>query len=186
MARGVDRIYQIKITLDNISPPIWRRIEVPGKITLGELHSVIQPVMGWEDYHLHQFDIGEQHYGLPHPDDFYEMIDEREVQIQQAVGGEKFKFKYWYDFGDDWWHTLLVEKVFPAEQGVRYPRCINGKRACPPEDVGGPWGYADYVVAMSDPNHPEHDDMIEWRGPDFDPEAFDVDEVNKRLWARLR
>jgi len=91
------------------------------------------------------------------------------------------KFLYEYDFGDGWEHELLVEKILPAEPGVGYPRCLKGKRACPPEDVGGVWGYADFLEIMRDPNHPEHEDMLEWVGGEFDPEVFDLEEVNAEL-----
>jgi hypothetical protein len=179
-------IYQIKITLDYIKPPIWRRVQVPSTMTLAKLHSVIQAVMGWFDYHLHQFEIDGEYYGVPHPDDFEEVLDERKVRLDQIVAGEGTKFRYQYDFGDDWQHTLLVEKIVPPDSGVTYPICLKGKRACPPEDVGGPWGYAEFLEAIADPNHPEHEDMLEWSGGDFDPEAFDLADANAELRSRVR
>jgi hypothetical protein len=177
-------IYQIKVTLEYSKPPIWRRIQVPGDVNLRKLHRILQEVMGWSDYHLHQFIVGETYYGEPHPDyeGFgFQMRDEKRVKLAQIVPAEKFKFFYEYDFGDSWEHQLLVEKILPPEPGVHYPRCLKGKRACPPEDVGGVWGYDSFLEAIRDPDHPEHDDMLEWIGGEFDPEAFDLDEINATL-----
>ena len=177
-------IYQIKVTLKHGKPPIWRRIQVPGDVTLAKLHRILQIVMGWADYHLHQFIVGGAYYGEPHPD--YEawgpeMHNERRVKLEQIAPGEKSKFSYEYDFGDGWEHELLVEKILPPEPGVHYPCCLKGKRACPPEDVGGIWGYADFLEAIADPDHEDHEDMLEWIGGEFDPEAFDLDEINAEL-----
>jgi hypothetical protein len=174
-------IYQIKVTLKNSKPPIWRRIQVPGDVKLSKLHLILQEVMGWADYHLHQFIVNGIYYSTPHPDDFYEVKDERRVALHQVASGEKFKFIYEYDFGDSWEHELLVEKVMPPEQGAYYPRCIKGKRACPPEDVGGVWGYDDFLEAIKDPDHPEHEAMLDWVGGEFDPEEFDLDGINEAL-----
>jgi hypothetical protein len=179
-------IYQIKVTLDESKPPIWRRILVRSDITLEELHNVIQAVMmGWADYHLHQFIVGETYYGVPDPDygGFVEMRDESRVKLNQIVSGGKFKFRYEYDFGDSWLHNLLVEKILPPEPGQPYPVCIKGRRACPPEDVGGIWGYYGFLEAIQDPDHPRHEDYLEWIGGEFDPEAFDLDEANEALRA---
>lgn len=177
-------IYQIKVTLRGSKPPIWRRIQVPSDINLGKLHRILQVVMGWYDSHLHQFIMGGTYYGEPDPD--YramgmEMRGEKRVKLDQIVRGEKSRFRYEYDFGDSWEHELLVEKILPPEPGVRYPVCLKGKGACPPEDVGGVWGYSDFLEAIKDPRRPEHDDMLEWVGSEFDPEAFDLDEVNEAL-----
>lgn len=176
-------IYQIKVTLDHSRPPIWRRILVPSNITLARLHRVLQAVMGWADYHLHQFIVGQTYYGVPDPDygDWVEMRDERRVKLNQIVPGEGFKFRYEYDFGDSWMHTLLVEKILAPEPGQQYPACVKGKRACPPEDVGGIWGYYNFLEAIQDPDHPEHEDYLTWVGGEFDPEALDLDAVNAAL-----
>jgi len=173
-------IYQIKVTLRGSKPPIWRRIQVRSDTTLGELHHILQGVMDWAGYHLHQFIVGQTYYGVPHPDYGFDMADENRVKLSQIVTGEKFKFVYEYDFGDSWEHILLVEKILPPEEGVQYPVCIKGKRACPPEDVGGIWGYYGYLEAIQNPDHPEHEMMLEWSG-EMDPDAFDLDQVNKRL-----
>ena len=158
---------------------------MPGDVTLARLHRILQAVMGWLDYHLHQFIIDGTYYGEPHPDyeDWLEMKDERRFRLHQVAPGEGFRFTYEYDFGDSWGHTLLVEKVFPPEPGVRYPVCVKGRRACPPEDVGGIWGYYGFLEAMQDPDHPDHEMYTEWIGGEFDPEAFDLDEVNAALRA---
>lgn len=174
-------IYQIKVTLEDSKPPIWRRILVRSDIALGELHDILQAVMGWADYHLHQFIVGRTYYGVPHPDYGFDIRDEKRVKLNQIVTGEKFKFRYEYDFGDGWLHNLLVEKVLPPEPGQQYPVCVKGKRACPPEDVGGVWGYDDFLEAIRNPDHPEHEDYLVWVGGEFDPEEFALDEVNEVL-----
>ncbi len=178
------QVYQMKISLMDARPPIWRRVLVTDVTTLARMHDIIQTAMGWADYHLHQFMINGEYYGRPHPDDFYPMEDERRYTLKDIVSGEKFKFRYEYDFGDGWLHELLVEKILPLDPQTGYPVCIKGKRACPPEDVGGVWGYDSFLEAISNPKHPEHQDMLEWIG-EFDPEEFDLDEVNAQL-ASLR
>ena len=174
-------IYQLKISLRDTKPPIWRRVQVLSSTTLQELHFIIQESMGWYNSHLHQFLIDGVEYGKPAPEyDFY-VTDEAKVKLSKVVGGEKAKFSYTYDFGDDWEHTILVEKILPRDPKVIYQICIKGKRACPPEDCGGPWGYVEFLEAIQNPSHPEHDDMLEWIDGAFDPEEFDLDEVNQRL-----
>jgi len=176
-------IYQMKVVLDDTHPPIWRRIQVPGKVTLEELHQVLQVVMGWEDYHLHSFTIHGEYYGDPALDEFGELgtKDESRFRLNRLITEEGMRFHYDYDFGDGWEHTLLVEKIFSAEKGIRYPRCVKGKRACPPEDVGGVWGYGVALDAIKNPDHPEHDEYLQWISGEFDPEAFDLEGVNHRL-----
>ena len=183
MSRKPAPIYQIKITLDGIRPPIWRRIQAAGNTSLLKLHAIVQAVMGWEDYHLHQFTISDVTYGDPANDEWDEwgIEPEERYRLSQLISGEGFRFHYEYDFGDGWRHTLLVEKIAPAEKGIRYPICLKGKRACPPEDVGSVWGYHDFLQAIGDPDHPEHDQYLTWVGGSFDPEAFDLEEVNAGL-----
>ena len=179
-------IYQFKVTLKESDPPIWRRIQVPD-LTLGELHDVLQVVMGWEDDHLHQFIIRGAYYGPQDPDDMdwdmeTEMEDEEDILISKiAKMGRKVRFTYEYDFGDSWEHEIVLEKTLEPELKVKYPRCVEGARACPPEDVGGVSGYADFLEAMADPKHPEHREMKEWIGGKFDPEKFDLKAVNREL-----
>lgn len=176
-------VYQIKVTLDDTHPPIWRRIQVSEDTSLLKLHDIVQIVMGWEDDHLHSFLIEDQYYGRPEDDEYGEFgtIDEKRVKLKEVIPGEGFRFKYEYDFGDSWEHTLIVEKILPPEEGVRYPVCVKGKRACPPEDVGGVWGYENFLEAIRDPDHEEHDMYLEWIGDNFDPETFDLEGVNQSL-----
>jgi len=179
------RVYQLKITLKDSTPPIWRRVLVPENVTLFELHEIIQRVMGWQDYHLHQFTIAGQLYGNPEDDEFGDLNieNEKRYRLNQFGFREKSKFSYEYDFGDSWEHTLLVEKILPAEKGGRYPVCTAGKRACPPEDCGGICGYEEFLETIANPEDEEHDETLEWVGGDFDPEEFDLDEVNAALQA---
>ena len=174
-------IYQIKVTLDNSKPPIWRRLLVPSDVTLEKLHYIIQVAMGWTNSHLHQFIVDGIYIGEPHPDYGFEMQDERRIRLNQVTAQEGFKFRYEYDFGDSWLHTLLVEKVLEPEPGQQYPVCVKGRRACPPEDVGGVWGYAGFLEAIGDPNHSEHEMYLEWIGGEFDSEEFDLEETNEIL-----
>lgn len=173
--------YQMKVTLEDIKPPIWRRIQVTSATSLYRFHKILQTVMGWSESHLHQFIIDEMHYGEPSPDYGFKMKNEKTVKLSHVVSGENTKFYYEYDFGDSWYHKILVEKILPLEPDKHYPVCLKGKRACPPEDCGGISGYYDFLKAIQDPNNPEHEHMLEWVGGSFDPEAFDLDEINRKL-----
>jgi len=181
------QIYQLNIRLRDVRPPVWRRVQVPGELTLAELHKVIQTVMGWTNSHLHEFDIDGVRYGVPDPDwDEPETLDESKVKLSQLVR-EDSGFRYTYDFGDDWHHDVTVENVHVPEPGTRYPCCVAGRRACPPEDVGGPWGYEEFLAALADPTHDEHAHWMEWAGGGFDAGDFDVAAADKWLeqhrWA---
>lgn len=165
-------IYRLRITLQEVEPPVWRRVDVPAGYTLDRLHRVVQCAMGWGDYHLHQFDIDDMQYGPPEPDGMLEVVDEIDVRLD-AVCGKGSEFSYTYDFGDWWEHAIVVEDVVPAEPDVAYPNCRAGERACPPEDVGGPCGYLELLEALGDPADPRHEPMVEWLGRPYDPEAFD-------------
>lgn len=178
-------IYQLKVTLRHSKPPIWRRIQVPANTRLDQLHRILQLTMGWDNSHLHQFKVGQRYYGMTEPESDFDldMEDERKVTLAQLAPGVKKKLLYEYDFGDSWEHEILVEKIMQPEPGIAYPRCLTGKRACPPEDCGGIWGYGSLLEAISDPNHPEHAEMLEWLGEDFDPEAFDLDFINQEPGA---
>ena len=178
------QIYQLKITLKDLAPPLWRRVQVSNRMTLGDLHSVIQLAMGWSNSHMHQFKVGKTYYGSSYPDDFdgtTETKNEEQITVGEVLAKPKAKLTYEYDFGDSWEHEVVLEKTLPPEQGVKYPTCLDGKRACPPEDCGGVWGYANMLGVMDNPEHPEHDEMLEWLGEEFDPEAFSVEAVNKVL-----
>lgn len=179
-----DLLFQLKITLLEIKLPIWRRIQVPD-CTLDDLHEVIQAAMGWENYHLHQFIIGGVRYGMPDPDglEFGPKIkDESKVLLSEIApkSDKPFRFKYEYDFGDGWLHEIVLEGYPAIENGQKYPLCLEGSRACPPEDVGGPWGYADFLEAIADPKHERHSELLEWAG-EFGPEAFDAKQTTKAM-----
>lgn len=174
-------IYQLKVTLKGSKPPIWRRIQVVSDVSLAKLHQILQIAMGWTDSHLHQFMVGQTYYGVPDPQFDFEIEDEKKVRLSQIAPDVKKKFIYEYDFGDSWEHEIAVEKILQPEPGVRYPVCLAGKRACPPEDCGGMWGYESFLEAIRDPQHPEHDEMLEWVGGEVDSEAFELDPVNQDL-----
>lgn len=186
MKRKYDRVYQFKITLTHIQPPIWRRIQVPELYSFWDLHVAIQDVMGWFDYHLHEFEIiapdtgVKDSIGIPH-EDFdmeREILPGWEQKIADYFSMENRVAYYDYDFGDGWEHTVKLEKIIPRDKTVEYPICIGGKRACPPEDVGGVGGYEYFLKIISDPDHEEYEEMIEWAGGSFDPEHFDIEEVS--------
>jgi hypothetical protein len=179
-SRAGTKVYQLKITLKDTKPPIWRRVLVPN-CPLDTLHDVIQVAMGWDDDHLHEFEIdGERYTDEASASEMGGEVD-AEFDLDDLITKEKTKFTYHYDFGDDWRHEILVEKILPAGKGVAFALCVDGKRACPPEDCGGPWGYADFVDAIGNPSHERHEELLEWVGGEFDPEAFDPEEVNSRL-----
>jgi hypothetical protein len=177
--------YQIKVTLRKSQPPIWRRIRLRSDVTLAKLHRILQCPMGWEDAHLHQFTIQGERYGVPGEEDVgsRKTRDERKYKLSDVMPGEGAQFTYLYDFGDNWEHILVVESTLPPQEGVRYPSCLAGGRACPPEDVGGLPGYENFLEAIADDAHPEHKDFTEWIGGPFDPETCDVDAVNERMKA---
>jgi Plasmid pRiA4b ORF-3-like protein len=180
-------IYQLKITIKGCNPPVWRRIQVPD-CSLGELHEILQVVMGWENSHLHQFDVHGECYG-PLDDkgaDWDEgIMDEEKISISQiAESVRRVRFSYTYDFGDDWQHDVLLERTLDPGPRVAYPRCTAGARACPPEEVGGICGYPEFLAAMADPKHPDHSQMKEWIGGKFDAESFRVDKANSELEKR--
>jgi len=178
-------VFQIKITLQGIEPLIWRRIQVKD-CTLDKLHEHIQTAMGWTNSHLHHFRINDQLYGDPmlmeenFEDRGYEDSTTTKLSDVLPESGKRFRFKYEYDFGDSWEHEILVEGSLPAEKGTRYPLCVEGERACPPEDVGGSYGYQEYLEALADPNHERHEELMEWGGP-FDPEKFNAQAASKRM-----
>ena len=180
-ASSLEKIYQIKVTLKNSRPPIWRRLLVPSSITLAQLHRVLQAAMGWHNCHLHQFVVAGNCYGDSGLDADFEVVDERKVHLERLLINVGNSMVYEYDFGDCWEHKIDLEKILPADPAITLPQCIKGVRACPPEDVGGVWGYAGFLAAMADPEHPEHEDYKEWIGEKFDPEHFDINRINARL-----
>jgi hypothetical protein len=178
-----DTVYQFKISLQNIDPTIWRRIQVPDRYSFWDLHCAITDSLGWLDYHLHQFTIRFPASGevdtIGVPDD--EVLDEIEIlpgwelTIAEYFSMENPSCEYEYDFGDGWKHSITLEEILPREGGIVYPRCIAGERACPPEDVGGPWGYGPFLKSISYLNSSDHDRLLEWVGGWFDPEWFELD-----------
>ena len=172
-------VFQIKVTLAQTKPPVWRRFLIRSNARLSELHVCIQIVMGWYNSHLHEFSIYDREYGMT-ADTELGHLNENRYTLNKLVGPGS-KFQYTYDFGDNWNHKITIEKELPAEPGTKYPICTAGKNACPPEDCGGPWVYPDFLAAVANPQHPDHEDMIEWIGGKFDPSAFDLDALNARL-----
>lgn len=178
-------VYQFKVALKAIRPPIWRRFQVTDDITLYRLHLVLQEVMGWDNYHLYQFTIGNLRYADPDPEHDTSERNAKRHKLWQVFGHrQRAKALYTYDFGDSWVHQLILEKVLPLRQGVRYPVCLDGARACPPEDCGGVPGYQRLLEIIRDPEHEEYEETMEWLGGSFDPDAFSIDVVNRKL-ARL-
>lgn len=186
MKKQFNQVYQFKITLKETKPPIWRRIQVPETYSFWDLHVAIQDAMGWGDAHLHLFNIKDRstgefvEIGIPDEDfeEEFETLPGWKKKIADYFSMENSKAEYVYDFGDNWEHTIKLEKILPRDEKTVYPICIDGNRACPPEDCGGPWGYEDLLQTISDPDDEEYEDTMEWLGGEFDPEEFDPEEVH--------
>lgn len=177
-----DDIFQVRVTLVDVEPPIWRRLLVPQGLTLPRLHAVLQVVMGWTNSHLYQFKVGDVCFAEPHEEFEPGPIDNRRITLNQIAPRRGLTCIYEYDFGDGWEHLIEVEDELPVETVAgQVPRCVGGTRACPPEDCGGPYGFAEFLQAIRNPDHPEHDGYLEWAGREFDPEAFDLEGVNRVL-----
>jgi hypothetical protein len=184
--KATPSIYRLKITLLDIKPGIWRRIEVPNSILLCCLHSAIQVAMGWTDSHLHQFQKDGKNWGVPEFDEFNEfnLIDEDTTMLGKVFTEEGDSMAYQYDFGDDWSHQILLEQIMPANEALKAPVCLGGERRCPPENVGGIPGYEEFLQAIFDPAHENYEQFVRWAGGHFQDE-FDVKAVNKKL-SRMR
>ncbi len=181
----MEAVYQLKISLKHVTPPVWRRVLVSEDFTLPQLHGLIQVVMGWTNSHLHEFSVGPRGATktfMPKValDEMVvgDLADESEVSLHKVMGRPKDKLAYIYDFGDYWQHDIVLEKVEKAETDTVVPVCLAGRRACPPEDCGGLPGYEHLLEVLSDPEDEEHGDMLEWVGVGFDSEEFDLKETN--------
>ena len=170
--------YQFKITLAGSDPTIWRKVVVPSTFTLEQLHEVIQACFDWDGYHLYAFELFGKMVDDQHPSSLTKQLSALELK-------EKSKFKYIYDFGDDWLHMIELEKIIPDDGVKDLPTCLTGKRAGPPEDCGGIWGYESKLAVLADKTHPDYEDISEWMGDDITPEVFDIAGANKRL-AEIR
>ena len=178
--------YQLKISLLDIEPPIWRRIQVPGTILMCCLHDAIQAVMGWTNSHLHQFEKDGKYWSVPEhvEDGDIDVIDERQVPLGKVLSAEGDSMVYVYDFGDDWRHEVVLEKIDPSDVPTK-PVCLAGERRCPPENVGGPPGYQEFLEVIFEPGHEEFAQFRGWAGGKFHAEEFNLKAVNKVL-SRMR
>jgi hypothetical protein len=188
-ARGVAggaRRVALKVELEHVRPKVWRRVLVPESTTLARLHTILQITMGWHDSHLHEFVIDDEHYGSPDLGEFGDRVaSARRVRIADLLRRGVKKFVYTYDFGDGWEHIVTLERATARLPGQPAVECVGGANACPLEDVGGPWGYAELVAILADPAHPEYEERFEWTDGPIDPTAFDLATVNRAL-ATLR
>ena len=184
-------IYQIKVTLLGTKPPIWRRLLVPSTLSLARLHDVLQTAMGWAGGHMHEFRTADRHFGIPDPEDRrmgMQVENERSIRLSSVLRRAGAKLIYTYDFGDNWEHAVVLEKLLPAQLSLdlEYPICIDGKLACPPDDCGGIPGYYELIEALADPEHDRHEEISEWITDGFDPRAFSVENVNQMLSPKRR
>ncbi|WP_433656878.1 plasmid pRiA4b ORF-3 family protein [Nocardia sp. CA-128927] len=184
---GVAPILRLRVDLDGAKPPIWRRLEVPGDISLVTLHQVLQAAFDWDDSHLYMFDTDYGTFGRPDPELGHR--SDRNVTLEQVASSPGAKITYTYDFGDSWEHRIVIEEALTREPSTDYPRCTGGRRATPPEDCGGIWGYQELLDILADPDHDDHDDRLEWlgldRASDFDPAEFNAHQITESL-APLR
>jgi hypothetical protein len=177
-----DTVYVLRVTLEEVEPPVWRRIQVAGSVTLERLHAIIQKSLGWGDVHLHEFEIGGRRYGQPEPDEpHYKVEPEWMLTLRAAAPTEGARFRYVYDLGDGWGHEVRVEAIQTPVSPLKHPVCLAGERACPHEDCGGAPGYANLLAVLRDRTHPEHRELLAWAGRGFDPERFNLAAVNRKL-----
>lgn len=179
------KTFQTQIAMARYRPKIWRRLLIRSDLLLSDFHRAIQITMGWENCHLHQFIKNNTFYTEHLDDDFgwgdMNNVDYKDLRISDLLEKEKDKIDYEYDFGDSWHHDVILEKILPVDVTMKYPACTDGKLACPPEDCGGIWGYANLLKILKHPDHKEYEEYLEWIGGKFDPEHFDKDAVNKLL-----
>jgi len=196
MKKIFERAYQFKITLKGIEPPVWRRIQVPETYSFWDLHVALQDAMGWQDYHLHDFTVinprtlSKERLGIPDEDDEFELniLADWDHAIADYFSSKNSTAAYVYDYGDNWEHEIAFEKTAPREKGKKYPRCVDGERACPPEDCGGVHGYQEFLAALMGPGHDRHEELTSWAGRDFEPERFSPKKVRfddpRQRWKR--
>jgi hypothetical protein len=187
--KPVHTVLQLKIDLEEVEPAVWRRLMVPGDASLATLHRMLQAAMGWNDSHLHGFEVGDRSYGPEDDEDDdppEDQFDEAATSVLQAIDAAGVdEFLYEYDFGDRWSHRIVVEGRATQDAAMTIAVCLGGAQACPPDDVGGPDGYEEFLAALSDPKHEEHADYVAWVGGSFDPTRFDPAEVDTALqWIR--
>src|SRR5438477_7049629 len=175
------KVHCLKVILQGTDPPVWRRLLVRSNTTLADVHQILQWAMGWENSHLHQFHFGNTTYGPSSFADFGPRPKDEGRARLATVAPLGTQFMYEYDFGDGWEHIVEVEKVLPAGDGEHYPRCVGGERACPPEDCGGSWGYAEMLDTINSGPSDERDELLDWLGDTFDPDHFDADALNSML-----
>jgi hypothetical protein len=176
--------YVVKVTLLGTHPPVWRRILVPCDITLLHLHRILQTVMGWTNSHLHQFVVQRHRISDPRSRVGTKVANENRTRLGELIWAVGASLLYEYDFGDGWQHELLLEEVLTGDESLQQI-CVAGKQCCPPEDCGGPQGFAELLNALRDANHPDHEEVCEWLG-DYAPESFSADDVNRRLRRRKK
>jgi hypothetical protein len=183
-SRSHNVIVQIKVKLLGVTkPPVWRRLQLRADTRLDHLHEILVTAFGWQDHHMHCFTCGPDEFGEPHPD--LDFADERHVRLDELIGGVGDRLRYTYDFGDNWEHEILVEDLLDADPEIHYPALAAAKGACPPEDCGGPSGYANLKAILADPRHDEHQEMLDWLGltnaSQFDPAAIATDHIEEEL-----
>jgi hypothetical protein len=184
LSRSNDVIVQIKVKLLGVTkPPVWRRLQLRADTSLDHLHEMLVAAFGWQDYHMHCFSSGPEEFGVPDPE--LGFIDERHVTLGELIGGVGDRLRYAYDFGDDWQHEIVVEELLDPDPEIHYPVLVAAKGACPPEDCGGPWGYAELKDILTNPSHEQHQDMLDWLGlnhaSEFHPAAVATDDIEEDL-----
>jgi hypothetical protein len=179
---GEDFIFTFKITLLGTAPPVWRRVKVLDCINLRNFHYIVQCVMGWDNSHLHQYFCGKERYGAPSADNAPRLVrDETQFVLADIFKRTGMKVRYEYDFGDSWLHEIILEKSVPATADHTHPICLGGQRNCPPEDIGGIWGYTELLESVSNPSHPRRSEFEEWLEEIYDPDRFELSEINSVL-----
>ena len=177
---ATSQVLTCHIWLVDSDPPIWRQFQVSDRTLLADLHPILQAVMGWQDSHLHQFQVQGQPYANPASPPLEGTLDATTKTLADFQFAPNERFAYTYDFGDGWLHQITVETSQPAANKPAAPLCLTGDRACPPEDSGGVWGYEDLLERLNDPDDPEYEELLDWLG-DFDPDKFDLQQINQQL-----